>query len=88
MIPKPMGCRKLKNGQASHLVIFFWSFHFEAQQNHPSFHTVSNPSIFSLKDSDPPFADVLEDSLNSLPLLKARALKGGLSKAKGGVKEA
>ena len=56
--------------------------------NHPSFHTVSNPSIFSLKDSDPPFADVLEDSLNSLPLLKARALKGGLSKAKGGVKEA
>eukprot|EP00434_Breviolum_minutum_P036331 symbB.v1.2.032187.t1/scaffold3829.1/size49562/1 len=27
-------------------------------------------------DSDPPFADVLETSLNSLPLLRARSLKG------------
>ena len=41
-----------------------------------------HPGFESPKDSDPPFADVLETSLNSLPLLRARSLKGG----KGGLK--
>lgn len=35
------------------------------------------PSVSKPKDSDPPFADVLESSLNLLPLLRARSLKGG-----------